>query len=177
MSNTPLDASKRSNSRSRTSRPTTPLRPSSRSSFRESARGAGENDAPFPLNTFEPAFAELSDAMADLEANMMHFQLMHESLARFSESFASFLYGLNMNAFCVDFPENLRHDNRVSLRLLVGEHHQEEDLPGESGEAGLVGLPERAVEAPGEHDVGVDTNTPNAICNAIKSKSSPEYAF
>jgi hypothetical protein len=36
---------------------------------------------------------------------MMHFQLMHESLARFSESFASFLYGLNMNAFCVDFPE------------------------------------------------------------------------
>lgn len=36
---------------------------------------------------------------------MMHFQLMHESLARFSESFASFMYGLNMNAFCVDFPE------------------------------------------------------------------------
>lgn len=64
----------------------------------------GDN-APFPLNAFEPAFAELSDSMADLEANMMHFQLMHESLARFSESFASFLYGLNMNAFCVDFPE------------------------------------------------------------------------
>ncbi|KAI1041468.1 hypothetical protein LB505_005589 [Fusarium chuoi] len=78
MSTTPLDPSKRSNSRSRTSRPTTPLRPSSRSSFRESARGAGEHDAPFPLNAFEPAFAELSDAMADLEANMMHFQLMHE---------------------------------------------------------------------------------------------------
>ncbi|KAM4062266.1 DASH complex subunit dam1 domain-containing protein [Hirsutella rhossiliensis] len=93
---------KRSNSRTR---PTTPLRPSSRSSFRDSARSAGGPDAPFPLNTFEPAFAELSDAMADLEANMMHFQLMHESLARFSESFASFLYGLNMNAFCVDFPE------------------------------------------------------------------------
>lgn len=96
---------KRSNSRTRTSRPTTPLRPSSRSSFRDSARSVGDGDAPFPLNAFEPAFAELTDAMADLEANMMHFQLMHESLARFSESFASFLYGLNMNAFCVDFPE------------------------------------------------------------------------
>lgn len=101
-------ANKSSNSRY-PSRPTTPqgpktpLRPSSRSSFRDSARGHG--DAPFPLNAFEPAFAELSDGMADLEANMMHFQLMHESLARFSESFASFLYGLNMNAFCVDFPE------------------------------------------------------------------------
>lgn len=99
------DGRKRSTSRTRTSRPTTPLRPSSRSSFRESARDSVVGDAPFPLNTFEPAFAELSDAMADLEANMMHFQLMHESLARFSESFASFLYGLNMNAFCVDFPE------------------------------------------------------------------------
>ncbi|KAG7293854.1 hypothetical protein NEMBOFW57_003914 [Staphylotrichum longicolle] len=89
------------------SRPTTPLRPSSRSSFRDSARNSVQGDgASFPLNTFEPAFAELSDAVADLEANMMHFQLMHESLARFSESFASFLYGLNMNAFCVDFPED-----------------------------------------------------------------------
>ncbi|KAK5625495.1 hypothetical protein RRF57_001211 [Xylaria bambusicola] len=92
----------RSNSRSR---PTTPLRPSSRSSFRESAQRSADGHEPFPLNAFEPAFAELSDAVADLEANMMHFQLMHESLARFGESFASFLYGLNMNAFCVDFPE------------------------------------------------------------------------
>ncbi|KAH8881431.1 hypothetical protein GQ53DRAFT_514220 [Thozetella sp. PMI_491] len=98
-------SAKRSNSRTRTSRPTTPLRPSSRSSFRESARSSVTGEASFPLNTFEPAFAELSDAMADLEANMMHFQLMHESLSRFSESFASFMYGLNMNAFCVDFPE------------------------------------------------------------------------
>ncbi|KAI1207782.1 DASH complex subunit Dam1-domain-containing protein [Annulohypoxylon truncatum] len=98
------DSVRRPRSTSR-SRPTTPLRPSSRSSFRESAQRSVEGSEPFPLNTFEPAFAELSDAVADLEANMMHFQLMHESLARFSESFASFLYGLNMNAFCVDFPE------------------------------------------------------------------------
>ncbi|ORY60716.1 DASH complex subunit Dam1-domain-containing protein [Pseudomassariella vexata] len=94
-----------SRSRSRPKTPTTPLRPSSRSSFRESAQRSVYGGEPFPLDTFEPAFAELSDAVADLEANMMHFQLMHESLARFSESFASFLYGLNMNAFCVDFPE------------------------------------------------------------------------
>jgi DASH complex subunit DAM1 len=58
-----------------------------------------------PLDALESQFAELSDGMADLEANFMHLQLMHESLARFSESFAAFLYGLNMNAFCVDFPE------------------------------------------------------------------------
>ncbi|MBE3045247.1 hypothetical protein IMZ48_22380 [Candidatus Bathyarchaeota archaeon] len=98
-------SAKRSTSRPRTPpRPATPLRPSSRSSFRDSARGSG-HDAPFPLDAFEPAFAELADSFADLEANLMHFQLMHESLARFGESFAGFLYGLNMNAFCVDFPE------------------------------------------------------------------------
>jgi DASH complex subunit DAM1 len=95
----PGGSTKRSTSGSRRpiSRPTTPLRPSSRSSLRESSA--------LPLDAFEPAFAELSDSMADLEANFMHLQLMHESLARFSENFASFLYGLNMNAFCVDFPE------------------------------------------------------------------------
>lgn len=93
------------------SRPTTPLRPSSRTSLRDSqGYSAGGSSSEFPLESLEPAFAELSDSMADLEANFMHLQLMHESLSRFNESFASFLYGLNMNAFCVDFPE-------VSLQL------------------------------------------------------------
>ncbi|KAL7783088.1 DASH complex subunit Dam1 domain-containing protein [Trichoderma ceciliae] len=96
---------KRSNSRTGTSRPTTPLRPPSQSSFHGSLHSTNDGDTAFPLKKLEPAFAELSDAMADLEANMMHFQLIDESLARFGESFASFLYGLNMNAFCVDFPE------------------------------------------------------------------------
>ncbi|KAI4138573.1 MAG: hypothetical protein LQ341_004603 [Variospora aurantia] len=89
------------------SRPTTPLRPSSRTSLRESQTftPGGSTSSAFPLESLEPAFAELSDSMADLEANFMHLQLMHESLSRFNENFASFLYGLNMNAFCVDFPE------------------------------------------------------------------------
>jgi DASH complex subunit DAM1 len=43
--------------------------------------------------------------MADLEANFMHLQLLHESLGRFNENFGAFLYGMNMSAFCVDFPE------------------------------------------------------------------------
>lgn len=96
-------ADKRPSSRSR-SRPTTPLRSTCRSAFRQSCSNS-DADILFPLDVFEPAFAELSDGIADLEANMIYFQLMHESLSRFSESFASFLYGLNMNAFCVDFPE------------------------------------------------------------------------
>ncbi|KAK3985637.1 DASH complex subunit DAM1 [Cladorrhinum sp. PSN332] len=113
------------------SRPTTPLRPSSRSSFRDSARSSVQGDtASFPLNAFEPGFAELADAMADLEANMMHFQLMHESLARFSESFASFLYGLNMNAFCVDFPEGPMTESFRRMKAKEEEESQRIQLGG-----------------------------------------------
>ncbi|KAK2803307.1 DASH complex subunit dam1 [Onygenales sp. PD_10] len=103
-------AAPRSSSRPRpSSRPTTPLRPSSRTSIRDShgfsASWGGDGGSQPAVNALEPQFAELADSMADLEANFMHLQLMHESLSRFNESFASFLYGLNMNAFCVDFPE------------------------------------------------------------------------
>lgn len=35
----------------------------------------------------------------------MHVALLHDSVARFNDNFAAFLYGLNMSAFCVDFPE------------------------------------------------------------------------
>ena len=88
------------------SRPSTPLRPSSRTSLRDSQTFTPKiGYSAFPLESLESAFAELSDSMADLEANFMHLQLMHESLSRFNESFASFMYGMNMNAFCVDFPE------------------------------------------------------------------------
>ena len=105
-----MDAASRSSSRSRAiSRPTTPLRPGSRSSVRE-AHGYDRKISRVPytqpaINALEPQFADLADRMAELEANFDKLQLMHESLTRFSESFASFLYGLNMNAFCVDFPE------------------------------------------------------------------------
>ncbi|KAF2658073.1 hypothetical protein K491DRAFT_625319 [Lophiostoma macrostomum CBS 122681] len=98
---------RRTRSKSPRSRPTTPLRPSSRSSLRDSAsrvRGPYTSSTT-PLELLENDFAELSDAMADLENNFLSLQLMHESLSRFSESFAGFLYGMNMNAFCVDFPE------------------------------------------------------------------------
>jgi DASH complex subunit DAM1 len=80
--------------------PTTPLRRVSRGSFSK-----GQSSDGFPLDSLEPAFAELSDALTDLNANFEQLQDMHNSLARFSESFSSFLYGLNMNAFCSEFPQ------------------------------------------------------------------------
>ncbi|CCU77055.1 DASH complex component Dam1 [Blumeria hordei DH14] len=98
---------KRSESRKREplSRPTTPLRASSRLSTRELRKPSFNAGSGLDPEVLEPSLSELSDSIADLEANFMHLQIMHESLSRFSENFASFLYGLNMNAFCVDFPE------------------------------------------------------------------------
>lgn len=95
-------------------RPTTPLRPPSRTSLRASQTtpsgpSASHSGHDFPLADLEPAFAELSDGMADLEANFMHLQLLNESISRFNEDFAGFLYGLNMSAFCIDFPEVRLH--------------------------------------------------------------------
>jgi DASH complex subunit DAM1 len=43
--------------------------------------------------------------MVTLEANFHDLREMHDSISRFNENFASFLYGLNLNAYCVDFPE------------------------------------------------------------------------
>lgn len=102
-------------SKSPRSRPTTPLRASSRSSLRDSSqRGRAASASGNALEGLQDGFAELSDAMADLEQNFLQLQLMHESLARFSESFAGFLYGMNMNAFCVDFPE-VRHQEMCTM--------------------------------------------------------------
>ena len=53
--------------------------------------------------------------MADLEANFMHLQLLNESLGRFNENFGAFLYGLNMSAFCVDFPEVRFHPRALAV--------------------------------------------------------------
>ncbi|KAI9717236.1 MAG: DASH complex subunit dam1 [Chrysothrix sp. TS-e1954] len=108
---TPQEGIGRSSSRNRAQtpppRPTTPLRPPSRNSLRSSQTPThgSSHSGPTPIESLESQFAEVSDGMADLEANFMHLQLMHESLARFSECFAAFLHGLKVNAFCVDFPE------------------------------------------------------------------------
>ncbi|KTW31581.1 hypothetical protein T552_00219 [Pneumocystis carinii B80] len=86
------------------SRPTTPLRRIEKGSLSHLSSSRSRQD-PFPLDSLAPAFAEMTDALIDVQQNFEHVQSIHSNLVRFSESFASFLYGLNMNAFCVDFPE------------------------------------------------------------------------
>ena len=72
--------------------------------------------------------------MADLEANMMHLQLLDESIARFNENFASFLYGMNMSAFCVDFSEAPGAES--FRRLKDRERHMPAPMPMRGGGGG-----------------------------------------
>src|SRR4051794_21351641 len=87
----------------RNSRPTTPLRHASRESLRNRPPLDG---AALPIDALKPQFAELEEAMYNLHDNFIQLQQVHESIAKFNENFASLMYGLNMNAFCVDFTES-----------------------------------------------------------------------
>ncbi|EYE91058.1 DASH complex subunit DAM1 [Aspergillus ruber CBS 135680] len=161
----------RSSSRQRLpSRPTTPLRPSSRSSFREAhGYGGSISNAGYSqpaINALEPQFAELADSMADLEANFMHLQLLHESLTRFSESFASFLYGLNMNAFCVDYPEAPIPDSFRRVKQTEAEKEREAEVE----EA-------RPTANDGETTfMTTDTSFLESPPTTVSSKSTPRYS-
>lgn len=90
------------------SRPTTPLRRRSESRLSESLHGQHySSDATrLPLDSvLTNPLVELNDALGDLDQNLQHLQLMHESITSFNESFSAFLYGIEMNAWCVEFPE------------------------------------------------------------------------
>ncbi|KAK6349877.1 DASH complex subunit dam1 [Orbilia brochopaga] len=85
-------------------RPTTPLRESSRS--RDSVnRFRGSHEIITPIESITPFFAELEDAMNILHDNLQQLQQIHENINKFNENFSAMMYGMEMNAFCVDFPE------------------------------------------------------------------------
>ncbi|KAK6459911.1 DASH complex subunit DAM1 [Scheffersomyces coipomensis] len=55
------------------------------------------------LNTEK--FERLSDSLEELDANITNLQSIHDAISnQFNESFASFLYGLSITMWCVDFP-------------------------------------------------------------------------
>lgn len=49
--------------------------------------------------------SDLADETAALQANLEGVDEIQSALHTFDESFSMFLYGLKMNAFCVEWPE------------------------------------------------------------------------
>ncbi|KAJ7893672.1 hypothetical protein B0H14DRAFT_2684458 [Mycena olivaceomarginata] len=81
--------------------PRTLLRRASQSSlFAESV----STDHPSGLNFLNAAVSELADETETLRVNVEGMKDLSESLATFNESFASWLYVMDMNALTIDWP-------------------------------------------------------------------------
>lgn len=89
------------------SRPTTPLRRVSTGSLSASYKALNPNAASnqTPLSFLQDALVDLSDETSVLQSNLEAIGGIGEALGTFNEAFAMYLYGLKMNAFCVEWPE------------------------------------------------------------------------
>ncbi|KAF9460447.1 hypothetical protein BDZ94DRAFT_1265916 [Collybia nuda] len=83
----------------------TPLRRVSQGSLFALSRSGAYPDAPHGLGFLEPAMAEFVDETEVLQANVEGMKNLSHSLATFNESFASWLYIMNMNALTTDWPQ------------------------------------------------------------------------
>ncbi|PFH49326.1 hypothetical protein AMATHDRAFT_147837 [Amanita thiersii Skay4041] len=81
----------------------TPLKRVSQGSLFALSRSGAYPDAPHGLGFIEPAMAEFVDETEALQANVEGLKNLSDSLATFNESFASWLYVMNMNALTVDW--------------------------------------------------------------------------
>ncbi|KXN87765.1 hypothetical protein AN958_08149 [Leucoagaricus sp. SymC.cos] len=119
----------------------TPLKRVSQGSlFRLSRSGAYPN-APYGLGFLEPALAEFVDETEALQTNVEGLVNLSESLATFNESFASWLYIMNMNALTTDWPQ-------ACVPSATNIDHQEPTIiPEEKAMAAAESLKKEAEEA------------------------------
>ena len=83
----------------------TPLRRVSQGSLLRLSRSGAYPNAPHGLGFLEPALSEFLDETEALQTNVEGLKNLSNSLATFNESFASWLYIMNMNALTTDWPQ------------------------------------------------------------------------
>lgn len=83
----------------------TPLRRLSQGSLLRLSRSSAYPDAPHGLGFLEPALAILVEEAEALLTNADGLRNLEEALAKFNDSFASWLYVMNMNALTTDWPQ------------------------------------------------------------------------
>ncbi|KAF5376029.1 hypothetical protein D9615_007768 [Tricholomella constricta] len=83
----------------------TPLKRVSQGSLFALSRSGAFPDAPHGLGFLEPAMSEFVDETEALQANIEGMKNLSDTLATFNESFASWLYIMNMNALTTDWPQ------------------------------------------------------------------------
>src|SRR5207237_5492840 len=67
----------------------------------------GDSNECFILDCFEKPLIELERSFDNLLENFKSIEKVQESLNEFNAAFSGFLYGVKMNAHCVEFPEVL----------------------------------------------------------------------
>ncbi|KAI0337392.1 hypothetical protein BDW22DRAFT_1339902 [Trametopsis cervina] len=83
----------------------TPLRRLSQGSLSRLSRSGAYPDAPHGLGFLEPTMAELLDEVEALQTSVEGLRSLSDALGTFNESFASWLYVMNMNALTTDWPQ------------------------------------------------------------------------
>lgn len=74
-------------------------------------------------------FEYISDGLDELDVNMTNLQQIHEAISDgFNESFASFLYGLSITMWCVDFPGCPSREQWEKLQAVDGINARIRDL-------------------------------------------------
>ncbi|CAG8450898.1 13535_t:CDS:2 [Ambispora gerdemannii] len=58
-----------------------------------------------PTDCLKEPISQLASSFETLQKNFEELQVVHDSFAEFNESFSAFLYGLKMNANCIEFSE------------------------------------------------------------------------
>lgn len=81
----------------------TPLRRVSQGSLFALSRSQQNPDAPHGLGFIEPVMSELVDEAEALHANVDNLRRLSDSLRTFNESFAGWLYVMDMNALTTDW--------------------------------------------------------------------------
>ncbi|KAL9710170.1 DASH complex subunit dam1, partial [Leucoagaricus gongylophorus] len=98
----------------------TPLKRVSQGSLFRLSRSGAYPDAPYGLGFIEPALAEFVDETEALQTNVEGLSNLSESLATFNESFASWLYVMNMNALTTDWPQAPTSDSYALAKRRAG---------------------------------------------------------
>ncbi|KAL9932348.1 hypothetical protein V8E36_008827 [Tilletia maclaganii] len=81
------------------------------SSSSAGAGGAGAGYAESPLAFLTSAMSDLSHETSILQGNLEALNSIYDALGIFDENFSMYLYGLKMNAFCVEWPEAPTEEN------------------------------------------------------------------
>ncbi|CAG8556132.1 11044_t:CDS:2 [Acaulospora morrowiae] len=68
-----------------------------------------------PLDCLEETLQELGNSFVKFQEDFSNVKQVHESLVEFNKSFSSFLYGVKMNAHCIEFSEAPTMETLASL--------------------------------------------------------------